>query len=294
MKIAFLGLGVMGYPMAGHLQKAGNTVTVYNRNPAKAAQWVAEYGGKSAATPAAAAKDQDIVFSCVGRDSDLREVTLGANGAFDAVTKGALFVDHTTASASIARELDAEAKKRGFGFVDAPVSGGQAGAVNGKLGIMCGGTEADYAKAEAAMVPYTKLAKRLGPAGAGQLTKMANQICIAGIVQGMSEAYCLMRAAGLDIEAVTDVISKGAAQSWQMENRYKTMAAGEYNHGFAVEWMRKDLGIALEEARKQGVSLPVTALVDQFYAEVENLGGKRWDTSSLFVRQETARKGNKS
>ena len=294
MKIAFLGLGVMGYPMAGHLQKAGNTVTVYNRSATKAAQWVAEYGGKSAATPAEAAKGQDIVFSCVGRDSDLRDVTLGTNGAFDAMTKGALFVDHTTASASIARELDAEAKKRGFGFVDAPVSGGQAGAVNGKLGIMCGGTEADYAKAEAAMVPYTKLAKRLGPAGAGQLTKMANQICIAGIVQGMSEAYCLMRGAGLDIEAVTDVISKGAAQSWQMENRYKTMNAGEYNHGFAVEWMRKDLGIALEEARKQGVSLPVTALVDQFYAEVENLGGKRWDTSSLFVRQETARKGNKS
>jgi 3-hydroxyisobutyrate dehydrogenase len=294
MKIAFLGLGVMGYPMAGHLQKAGNTVTVYNRSATKAAQWVAEYGGKSAATPAEAAKGQEIVFCCVGRDSDLRDVTLGANGAFDAMTKGALFVDHTTASASIARELDAEAKKRGFGFVDAPVSGGQAGAVNGKLGIMCGGTEADYAKAEAAMVPYTKLAKRLGPAGAGQLTKMANQICIAGIVQGMSEAYCLMRAAGLDIEAVTDVISKGAAQSWQMENRYKTMNAGEYNHGFAVEWMRKDLGIALEEARKQGVSLPVTALVDQFYAEVENLGGKRWDTSSLFVRQETARKGNKS
>jgi 3-hydroxyisobutyrate dehydrogenase len=294
MKIAFLGLGVMGYPMAGHLQKGGNTVTVYNRNAAKAAQWVAEYGGKSAATPAEAAKGQEIVFCCVGRDSDLRDVTLGANGAFDAITKGALFVDHTTASASIARELDAEAKKRGFGFVDAPVSGGQAGAVNGKLGIMCGGAQADYDKAEAAMLPYTKLAKRLGPAGAGQLTKMANQICIAGIVQGMSEAYCLMRAAGLDIEAVTDVISKGAAQSWQMENRYKTMAAGEYNHGFAVEWMRKDLGIALEEARKQGVSLPVTALVDQFYAEVENLGGKRWDTSSLFVRQETARKGNKS
>ena len=294
MKIAFLGLGVMGYPMAGHLQKAGNTVTVYNRSATKAAQWDAEYGGKSAATPAEAAKGQEIVFCCVGRDSDLRDVTLGTNGAFDAMTKGALFVDHTTASASIARELDAEAKKRGFGFVDAPVSGGQAGAVNGKLGIMCGGTEADYAKAEAAMVPYTKLAKRLGPAGAGQLTKMANQICIAGIVQGMSEAYCLMRAAGLDIEAVTDVISKGAAQSWQMENRYKTMNAGEYNHGFAVEWMRKDLGIALEEARKQGVSLPVTALVDQFYAEVENLGGKRWDTSSLFVRQETARKGNKS
>jgi 3-hydroxyisobutyrate dehydrogenase len=294
MKIAFLGLGVMGYPMAGHLKKAGNDVTVYNRNGDKAKQWVAEYGGKSAATPAEAAKDQDIVFCCVGRDSDLRQVTLGANGAFDAMKKGALFVDHTTASASIARELAAEAEKRGFGFVDAPVSGGQAGAVNGKLGIMCGGSESDYARAEPVMAPYTKLAKRLGPAGSGQLTKMANQICIAGIVQGMSEAYSLMRAAGLDIEAVTDVISKGAAQSWQMENRYKTMNAGEYNHGFAVEWMRKDLGIALEEARKQGVSLPVTALVDQFYAEVENLGGKRWDTSSLFVRQESARKGNKS
>ena len=294
MKLAFLGLGVMGYPMAGHLQKAGNTVTVYNRNGEKAKQWAAEYGGKTAATPAEAAADQEIVFCCVGRDSDLREVTLGVKGAFDAMKKGSVFVDHTTASASIARELAEEAQKRGFGFVDAPVSGGQAGAVNGKLGIMCGGSEADYARAEAVMAPYTKLAKRLGPAGSGQLTKMANQICIAGIVQGMSEAYCLMRAAGLDIETVTDVISKGAAQSWQMENRYKTMNAGEYNHGFAVEWMRKDLGIALEEARKQGVSLPVTALVDQFYAEVENLGGKRWDTSSLFVRQETARKGNKS
>ena len=294
MKTAFIGLGVMGYPMAGHLKKAGHEVTVYNRNPAKAAQWKAEYGGDTAATPAEAAKDKDIVFCCVGRDSDLREVTLGDKGAFGAIKKGALFVDHTTASASIARELDAEAQKRGFDFVDAPVSGGQAGAVNGKLGIMCGGTEAGYAKAEPVMAVYTKLAKRLGPAGSGQLTKMANQICIAGIVQGMSEAYSLMRAAGLDIEAVTEVISKGAAQSWQMENRIKTMSAGEYNHGFAVEWMRKDLNIALEEARKQGVSLPVTALVDQFYAEVENLGGKRWDTSSLFVRQETARKGNKS
>src|SRR5471032_2680007 len=293
MKTAFIGLGVMGYPMAGHLKKGGHDVTVYNRNPAKAAQWKAEYGGETAPTPAEAAKDKDIVF-CVGRDSDLREVTLGANCAFGAMKKGALFVDHTTASAGIARELAAEAEKRGFDFVDAPVSGGQAGAVNGKLGIMCGGTEAGYAKAEAVMAVYTKLAKRLGPAGSGQLTKMANQICIAGTVQGMSEAYSLMRAAGLDIEAVTEVISKGAAQSWQMENRIKTMAAGEYNNGFAVEWMRKDLGIALEEARKQGVSLPVTALVDQFYAEVENLGGKRWDTSSLFVRQETARKGNKS
>jgi 3-hydroxyisobutyrate dehydrogenase len=284
----------MGYPMAGHLKKGGYDVTVYNRNAEKAKQWVAEYGGKSAATPADAAKDQDIVFCCVGRDSDLREVTLGAQGVFGAMKKGSLFVDHTTASASIARELAVEAEKRGFDFVDAPVSGGQAGAVNGKLGIMCGGTEAGYARAEPVMAVYTKLAKRLGPAGSGQLTKMANQICIAGTVQGMAEAYSLMRAAGLDIEQVTEVISKGAAQSWQMENRIKTMNANEYNHGFAVEWMRKDLGIALEEARKQGVSLPVTAVVDQFYAEVENLGGKRWDTSSLFVRQENARKGNKS
>ena len=294
MKTAFIGLGVMGYPMAGHLKKGGHDVTVYNRNPAKAAQWVAEYGGTSAPTPAEAAKGQDIVFCCVGRDSDLREVTLGANGAFDAMAKGALFVDHTTASASIARELAAEAEKRGFDFVDAPVSGGQAGAVNGKLGIMCGGSEAGYAKAEPVMAVYTKLAKRLGPAGSGQLTKMANQICIAGIVQGMAEAYSLMRAAGLDIEAVTEVISQGAAQSWQMQNRVKTINAGEYNHGFAVEWMRKDLNIALDEARSRGVSLPITAVVDQFYAEVENLGGKRWDTSSLFVRQETARKGNKA
>jgi 3-hydroxyisobutyrate dehydrogenase len=228
---------------------------------------------------------------CVGNDNDVRAV---ASAAFPKMGKNTVFVDHTTASANIARELYAEAKKAGFDFVDAPVSGGQAGAVNGKLGIMCGGSEAAYAKAEPVMAVYTKMAKRLGTAGSGQLTKMANQICIAGIVQGMAEAYSLMRAAGLDIEAVTDVISKGAAQSWQMENRYKTMNAGEYNHGFAVEWMRKDLGIALEEARKQGVSLPVTALVDQFYAEVENLGGKRWDTSSLFVRQEHARKGHKS
>src|SRR6201992_1539094 len=223
MKTAFIGLGVMGYPMAGHLKKAGNDVTVYNRNGAKAKQWQAKYGANPAATPAEAAKDQEIVFCCVGRDSDLREVTLGDKGAFDAMKKGALFVDHTTASAGIARELAEEAKKRGFDFVDAPVSGGQAGAVNGKLGIMCGGTEAGYARAEPVMAVYTKLAKRLGPAGSGQLTKMANQICIAGIVQGMAEAYSLMRAAGLDIEAGTDVISPGAAQSWQMEHRIKTM-----------------------------------------------------------------------
>ena len=294
MKTAFIGLGVMGYPMAGHLKKGGHDVTVYNRNSAKAAQWKAEYGGDTAPTPAEAARDKDIVFCCVGRDSDLREVTLGRQWRVRRHEEGrAVRRSHHRVGRHCARAC-AEAEKRGFDFVDAPVSGGQAGAVNGKLGIMCGGSEAGYAKAEPVMAVYTKLAKRLGPAGSGQLTKMANQICIAGIVQGMSEAYSLMRAAGLDIEAVTEVISKGAAQSWQMENRIKTMNANEYNHGFAVEWMRKDLNIALEEARKQGVSLPVTALVDQFYAEVENLGGKRWDTSSLFVRQETARKGNKS
>ena len=284
MKTAFIGLGVMGYPMAGHLKRGGHDVTVYNRNPAKAAQWKAEYGGQTAATPAEAAKDQDIVFCCVGRDADLREVTLDENGAFGAMNKGALFVDHTTASAGIARELAAEAEKLGFDFVDAPVSGGQAGAVNGKLGIMCGGTEAAYAKAEPVMAVYTKLAKRLGPAGSGQLTKMANQICIAGIVQGMSEAYSLMRAAGLDIEAVTEVISKGAAQSWQMENRAVTMARGEFDFGFAVDWMRKDLGLVLDEARRNGARVPVTALVDQFYGDVQQSGGGRWDTSSLIRR----------
>jgi 3-hydroxyisobutyrate dehydrogenase len=293
MKTAFIGLGVMGYPMAGHLLKAGHDVTVYNRNGAKAAQWQKEYGGKTAPTPAEAAKGQDIVFCCVGRDSDLREVTLGPDGAFAVMAKGSLFVDHTTASAGIARELAAEAEKRGFGFVDAPVSGGQAGAVNGKLSVMCGGSEADYARAEPVMGVYGKLVKRLGPAGSGQLTKMVNQICIAGIVQGLSEGFSLARAAGLDIKEVEQAVSQGAAGSWQMENRYKTMDAGEYDHGFAVEWMRKDLGIALEEARRQSVSLPVTAMVDQFYAEVENLGGRRWDTSSLFARQEAARKGFK-
>lgn len=293
MKTAFIGLGVMGYPMAGHLLNAGNDVTVYNRNGAKASQWQKEYGGKMAATPAEAAKGQDIVFCCVGRDSDLREVTLGPDGAFNSMAKGALFVDHTTASAGIARELAEEAKKRGFGFVDAPVSGGQAGAINGKLSIMCGGSEADYARAEPVMAVYSKLSKRLGPPGSGQLTKMVNQICIAGVVQGLAEGFSLARAAGLDIKEVEQAVSQGAAGSWQMENRYKTMDAGEYNHGFAVEWMRKDLGIALEEARRQAVSLPMTAMVDQFYAEVENMGGKRWDTSSLFARQEAARKGSK-
>ena len=292
MKTAFIGLGVMGYPMAGHLKKGGHDVTVYNRNPAKAQQWVQEYGGASAPTPAGAAKGAEIVFACVGRDSDLREVTLGQDGAFDAMAKGAIFVDHTTASATIARELDAAARARGFGFIDAPVSGGQAGAVNGKLGIMCGGDPAVYARVEPVIAVYAKLAKLLGPAGSGQITKMINQICFGAALQGLAEGFSFARASGLDIEAVVAVISQGAAQSWQMDNRHKTMAAGEYNHGFAVEWMRKDLSIVLDEARNNGVSLPVTAMVDQFYAEVEAMGGKRWDTSSLFARQEAVRKGS--
>jgi 3-hydroxyisobutyrate dehydrogenase len=289
MKVSFIGLGVMGYPMAGHLKKGGHEVTVFNRSPARAQKWAAEYGGTAEPTPAAAAKDQDIVFCCVGRDSDLREVTLGENGAFAAMKKGALFVDHTTASATIARELSKAATEAGFEFLDAPVSGGEAGAVNGKLGIMCGGSEAAFAKAEPVMAVYTKMAKLLGPSGSGQITKMINQICFGAVVQGLAEGFSFARAAGLDIEKVVEVISKGAAQSWQMDNRYKTMAAGEYNHGFAVEWMRKDLSIVLDEARNNGASLPVTALIDQFYADVENLGGKRWDTSSLFARLEATR-----
>ena len=290
MKVSFIGLGVMGYPMAGHLSRAGHDVTVFNRTAAKAQQWAKEYGGKAAATPADAARDAEIVFCCVGRDADLRDVTLGRDGAFAAVRKGGLFVDHTTASATIARELAGDAKAKGFDFVDAPVSGGQAGAVNGKLTIMCGGSESAYARAEPVMACYARQSRLLGPAGAGQLTKMVNQICIAGILQGLAEGFSLARAAGLDIEAVTEVISKGAAQSWQMENRHKTMAAGHYDHGFAVQWMRKDLAICLDEARRGELSLPLTALVDQFYADVENLGGKRWDTSSLFARQEHLRR----
>jgi len=294
MKTTFLGLGVMGYPMAGHLKNSGNDVTVYNRNAAKAKQWVDEYGGRSAPTPAEAARGADIVFCCVGRDSDLRQVTLEDNGAFGAMAKGSIFVDHTTASATIARELAAAAKARGFDFIDAPVSGGQAGAVAGKLSIMCGGEPAVYARAEPVMAVYAKFAKLLGPAGSGQITKMINQICFGAVLQGLSEGLSFARASGLDIESVVEVISKGAAQSWQMDNRWKTMAAGEYDHGFAVEWMRKDLGIVLNEARNNGTSLPVTAMIDQFYAEVENMGGKRWDTSSLFARQEMARKGSKT
>jgi 3-hydroxyisobutyrate dehydrogenase len=277
--------------MAGHLARAGHAVTVYNRTHKKADSWVAEYGGRSAPTPAKAAAEAEIVFACVGRDADLHEVTLGADGAFGAMSKGAVFVDHTTASAGIARELAERAREKQFGFVDAPVSGGEQGAKNGQLTIMCGGDAQDYAKAEAAMTAYAKQCRLLGPTGSGQLTKMVNQICIAGVVQGLSEGLSFARAAGLDPQAVIDVISKGAAQSWQMENRHKTMLAGQFAHGFAVEWMRKDLAICLDEARQSGASLPLTALVDQFYAEVEKMGGRRWDTSSLFARTETLRKG---
>ncbi|HYY37651.1 MAG TPA: NAD(P)-dependent oxidoreductase [Xanthobacteraceae bacterium] len=286
-KVAFLGLGVMGYPMTGHLKnKGGHDVTVYNRTAAKAQQWVAQHGGRSAPTPKAAAEGQDFVMCCVGNDNDLREVTLGPSGAFHGMKSGAVFVDHTTASAEIARELDAQAKERGFGFVDAPVSGGQAGAENGVLTVMCGGDPEAYARAEKVIASYARMCKLLGPAGAGQLTKMVNQICIAGLVQGLSEGIHFAKKAGLDVGAVIETISKGAAQSWQMENRYKTMAAGKFDFGFAVDWMRKDLAICLGEARKNGASLPVSALVDQFYAEVQKMGGRRWDTSSLIARLE--------
>ena len=286
-KVAFLGLGVMGYPMAGHLRKkGGHEVTVYNRTAAKAEKWAAEFGGRTAPTPKAAAEGQDFVLCCVGNDNDLREVTLGANGAYHGIKKGAVFIDHTTASAEIARELHGEAKKRGFGFIDAPVSGGQAGAENGVLTVMCGGDADAYARADPVIAAYARMCKLLGAAGSGQLTKMVNQICIAGIVEGLSEAIHFAKKAGLDVNAVIETISKGAAQSWQMENRYKTMMAGKFDFGFAVDWMRKDLAICLGEARKNGATLPVTALVDQFYAEVQRMGGRRWDTSSLIARLE--------
>jgi 3-hydroxyisobutyrate dehydrogenase len=286
-KVAFLGLGVMGFPMAGHLvKKGGHEVTVYNRTAAKAKEWADKFGGRTAPTPKAAAEGQDFVMCCVGNDNDLRAVTIGADGAFAGLKKGATFVDHTTASAEVARELDAEAAKLGFKFVDAPVSGGQAGAENGALTVMCGGSEDAYAGAEPIIAAYARMCKRLGPAGAGQLTKMVNQICIAGLVQGLSEGIYFAKKSGLDVASVIDVISKGAAQSWQMENRYKTMNDGKYDFGFAVEWMRKDLSICLAESRRNGASLPVTALVDAFYAEVEKMGGKRWDTSALLARLE--------
>ena len=286
-KVAFLGLGVMGYPMAGHLKnKGGHDVTVYNRTAAKAEKWAKEHGGSHAATPAEAAKDADFVFCCVGNDDDLRSVTTGPDGAFSTMKKGAIFVDNTTASAAVARELNEAARAGGFGFVDAPVSGGQAGAENGVLTVMCGGSQADFDTAKPVIDAFARMVGLMGPAGAGQLTKMVNQICIAGLVQGLSEGIHFARKAGLDVEGVIDVISKGAAGSWQMENRHKTMNAGKYDHGFAVDWMRKDLGICLEEANRNGAALPVTALVDQFYKDVQAMGGNRWDTSSLLARLE--------
>jgi 3-hydroxyisobutyrate dehydrogenase len=283
--VAFLGLGVMGYPMAGHLaKKGGHTITVYNRTAAKAEKWAKEFGGKHASTPREAAESQEIVFACVGNDDDLRSVVLGKDGAFAGMKSGAIFVDHTTASAEVARELAAEGKKSGIGFVDAPVSGGQAGAENGALTVMCGGDEATYKKVEPVIAAYAKMCRLLGPSGAGQLTKMVNQLCIAGVVQGLSEGLHFAQKAGLDGAAVVEVISKGAAQSWQMENRYKTMLEGKFDFGFAVDWMRKDLAICLAEARRNGAHLPAGALVDQFYSEVQTMGGGRWDTSALIAR----------
>ncbi|WP_341482620.1 NAD(P)-dependent oxidoreductase [Microvirga solisilvae] len=283
-KVAFLGLGVMGYPMARHLAAKGHEVTVYNRTAAKADKWVSENGGRAARTPREAAQGQEIVFACVGNDDDLRQITIGEDGAFHGMAKSAIFVDHTTASAEVARELYAAAKDKGFAFVDAPVSGGQAGAENGVLTVMCGGDADAYAKAEPAIMSFARASRLMGETGAGQLTKMINQICIAGLVQGLAEGIHFGKKAGLDIEAVLDVISKGAAGSWQMENRGKTMNQNKFDFGFAVDWMRKDLSIVLGEARKNGASLPVTALVDQFYADVQKMGGSRWDTSSLIAR----------
>jgi 3-hydroxyisobutyrate dehydrogenase len=286
MKVAFLGLGVMGFPMAGHLKAKGHEVTVYNRTSAKADAWVKKHGGASASTPREAAKGQEIVFACVGNDDDVRAVAAGADGAFAGMVKGAVFVDHTTASAEIARELHAAAAKLGLGFVDAPVSGGQAGAENGVLTVMCGGDQAYYAKVEPVIASYARSCRLIGTSGAGQLTKMVNQICIAGLVQGLAEGIHFAKRSKLDVETVLEVISKGAAGSWQMENRGKTMNQNKFDFGFAVDWMRKDLSICLAEARRNGAQLPVAALVDQFYAEVQKLGGRRWDTSSLIARLE--------
>ena len=282
-KVAWLGLGVMGYPMAGYLAKGGCELTVYNRTTSKAERWVAQHGGAMAATPAAAAEGADFVFACVGNDDDLRSVVIGPDGAFTTMKPGSLFVDHTTASADVARELYAIGKEKGIGFLDAPVSGGQAGAENGQLTVMVGGDEADYARAEPLIANFARMQRLIGPSGSGQLAKMVNQICIAGVVQGLAEALQFGLKAGLDMEKVVPVLAKGAAQSWQMENRYKTMIAGEYEFGFAVDWMRKDLAICLDEARRTGAHLPLTALVDQFYSQVQKMGGNRWDTSSLMA-----------
>ncbi|GIU11632.1 NAD(P)-dependent oxidoreductase [Shewanella glacialipiscicola] len=285
-KVAFIGLGVMGYPMARHLLNKGHEVTVYNRTFSKAQTWVETYGGRCCATPKEAAQGQEFVFTCVGNDNDLREVVLGKDGVIHGIEKGAVLVDHTTASADVARELYQVLAPKGVHFLDAPVSGGQAGAENGLLTVMVGGDEAIFARAKPIIEAFSRCAERLGDVGAGQLTKMVNQICIAGVVQGLAEALQFARNAGLDGEKVIEVISKGAAQSWQMENRYKTMWGQSYDFGFAVDWMRKDLGIALEEARRNGSHLPLTALVDQFYSEVQGMGGSRWDTSSLLARLE--------
>jgi 3-hydroxyisobutyrate dehydrogenase len=282
--VAFLGLGVMGYPMAGHLQTKGHEVTVYNRSPAKALAWVARHGGAMGHTPAEAARGADIVFCCVGDDPDLRQVAVGDNGAFAAMTEGAVFVDHTTASADVACELAAEAAQHGLGWVDAPVSGGQAGAENGALTVMCGGNQSDYSRAEPVIMSYARMCKLLGPAGSGQLAKMVNQICIAGLVQGLSEGINFGLRAGLDMKATLDVIAKGAAGSWQMENRGKTMVDDKFDFGFAVDWMRKDLRIALEAAARTGAAMPVTTLVKGFYDEISAAGGNRLDTSSLVTR----------
>lgn len=288
-KVAFIGLGVMGYPMAGHLVKNGHEVTVYNRTEAKAKAWSEEFSGQYYSTPKAAAQGQDIVFVCVGNDDDLRQVTLTEDGVLAGMKSGAILVDHTTASADVAREIGAAASNMQIGFIDAPVSGGQAGAENGVLTVMAGGNADVFAQAKPVIDSYARCAELLGDIGAGQLTKMVNQICIAGVVQGLSEGLHFARSAGLDGEKVVEVISKGAAQSWQMENRYQTMWQGEYNFGFAIDWMRKDLGIALEEARRNGSHLPLTALVDQFYSEVQAMGGNRWDTSSLLAKLEKNR-----
>ena len=286
-RIAFIGLGAMGYPMAGHLANKGHDVTVYNRTLATAEQWLQEYSGYVAHTPAQAALNADFVMCCVGNDDDLRAVTLGADGAFASMVAESVFIDHTTASAEVARQLAGEAQLRGFAFLDAPVSGGQAGAQNGVLTIMVGGEPLVYKRAEPILQCYARMQRLMGAVGSGQLTKMVNQICIGGLLQGLSEALHFAQSAGLDAEAAMQVISKGAAQSWQLENRHQTMLAGEFDFGFAVEWMRKDFAIVFDEARRNGASLPVTALVDQFYADVEAMGGKRWDTSSLIARLNT-------
>jgi len=290
-KVAFLGLGVMGYPMAGHLAAAGHDVTVYNRTTAKAEAWVAEHGGALGKTPGEAAAGAEMVFACVGNDDDLRAVCTGTDGAFPAMDEGALFVDHTTVSAKVTAELYAAGREAGIGFVDAPISGGQAGAENAQLVVMCGGDQADYDRAAPVIDTYAKKCQRMGESGAGQLTKMVNQICIAGLVQGLSEGLHFARRAGLDIGAVVDVIGGGAAGSWQMVNRHQTMAEDHFDHGFAVDWMRKDLGICLATADEVGASLPTTALVDQFYKDVQKMGGGRWDTSSLIRRLEAVDKG---